>query len=118
MSRVVVLESERRINGTVSIEHRFYITSDKKSSTRELLDATRSHWGVESMHWLLDISFKEDASRVRKDNAAQNLSMLRRITLNLLKKETTKKTAIKRKRMLAAMNLDYLKIVLAGLELL
>lgn len=116
LARVVIIESSRTVGDKTSLEHRFYITSDVSRSTQELLEATRSHWGVESMHWMLDVAFNEDKSRNRKDNSAANFSLLRRIALNLIRKETTKKTAIKRKRMLAAMNYDYLVKVLEGFE--
>jgi predicted transposase YbfD/YdcC len=62
---------------------------------------TRGHWGIEnSVHWVLDVAFREDESRVRSGNGAENLSTLRRIALNMLKQETTSKggTAAKRKR--------------------
>lgn len=69
----------------------------------------RSNWGIEnSLHWVLDVAFREDDSRVRKDNAPENLSILRHMTLNLLKQEKTRKRGIKGKRLLCGWDNDYL----------
>ncbi len=71
------------------------------------------HWGVETpLHWPLDVIFGEDQSRARNKNAAQNLATLRRIALNLIKNEKNKKLPARRKRMLAALKEDYLKLIL------
>ena len=73
----------------------------------------RAHWCVETkLHWVLDVSFKEDANRTRTDNAAENLSIVRRVALNLLKDESTMKVGIAAKRKAAGWNTDYLQSVL------
>ena len=78
------------------------------------MEATRTHWGIEnSVHWVLDVAFDEDRSRVRKDNAPQNLEITRKIALNLLKKETSSKGGVKARRKLAGWDGDYLINVLA-----
>ena len=64
------------------------------------------------LHWILDVSFKEDANRTRTDNSAENLSIVRRIALNLLKAETTLKVGIAAKRKAAGWNKEYLETVL------
>jgi predicted transposase YbfD/YdcC len=93
---------------------RYYILS-KKLTARRFGTLVRSHWGIEnSLHWQLDMSFGEDQSRVRKDHAAANLAVLRRIGLSLLKNETSSKVGIKNKRLVAAWNSDYLHKVLFG----
>ncbi|TXY60214.1 ISAs1 family transposase, partial [Vibrio cholerae] len=74
---------------------RFYISS-KKLSAKELHDATRSHWGIESMYWQPDVTFREDACRIRVDDHAEALARIRQMCLNLLKSETTFKGGIKR----------------------
>jgi predicted transposase YbfD/YdcC len=79
------------------------------------LAAKRSHWGIEnSLHWVLDVAFHEDDSRVRQGNADQSLAVLRHMELNLLKQEKTAKGSIKAKRLQAAWNEDYLVKVLSG----
>jgi predicted transposase YbfD/YdcC len=73
----------------------------------------RDHWGVENgLHWSLDVSFGEDACRVRADYAAENFSRLKRIALNLLKQEKTAKVGIKAKRLMAGWDEKYLFKVL------
>ncbi len=113
----VVVESQRTQNGVTSIEHRFYITSCDKQSAEYFLTATRDHWHVENkLHWVLDVAFREDESRLRKGDGAENFSVLRRIALNLLKKEKTEKTGIETKRLRAGWDNDYLKTVLSGMS--
>lgn len=95
---------------------RFY-TSSKKLSAKELHDATRSHWGIESMHWQLGVTFREDACRIRVGDRAEAFSRIRQACLNLLKKETRFKGGIQRIRMKCAMDVNYLSKVLSTLEL-
>ena len=86
-----------------------------EGDARQLLRAIRGHWGIEnSLHWVLDIAFREDDSRVRKDNAPENLAVLRHIALNLLKQEKSLKVGIKAKRKRAGWDNDYLMKVLAN----
>jgi predicted transposase YbfD/YdcC len=93
---------------------RYYILS-KKLTARRFGTLIRGHWGIEnSLHWQLDMSFGEDQSRTRKDHAAANLATLRRMSLSLLKNETSEKVGIKNKRLVAAWNTDYLRKVLFG----
>lgn len=96
-------------------DRRFYIAS-YKASAETMLNDSRSHWGVENgLHWSLDIAFREDDSRLRKDHSAQNFAALRHIALNLLKKESTLKIGIKNKRLKAGWDNNYLFKVLSGL---
>ncbi len=77
--------------------------------------AVRSHWGIEnSVHWVLDVGFREDESRKRKGDSAFNFSILRHIAMNLLRKETSVKSGMRTKRMRAGWNDDYLAKVLAA----
>ena len=67
------------------------------------------HWGIEnSLHWCLDVAFYEDACRVRKDAAPENLAVIRHIAMNLLKQEATAKVGIKNKRLMAGWDNQYL----------
>jgi predicted transposase YbfD/YdcC len=96
-------------------EDRYFIAS-LPGQAQPFLGAVRSHWGVENnLHWVLDIAFREDDCRVRKDNGPQNFTVLRHIALNLLKHEKTSKRSIKGKRLKAAWDSAYLERVLAGL---
>ena len=91
-----------------SVQQRFYLSSLPPDALA-LLEAVRAHWGVENnVHWCLDVAFDEDGSRVRKDNAPQNLGSLRRLCLNLLRQEESPKKGIKGRRLRAAWNSDYL----------
>jgi len=80
----------------------------------QLLRAARSHWGIENaLHWVLDVAMSEDDSRICEDNAPENIALLRRIALTLLKQEKTLKRGIQGKRLKAALSPDYLLKVLS-----
>ena len=115
LETIVVVESERTAEGKTTIEHRHYISSEVSTASK-LLNASRKHWGIEnSLHWKLDIAFREDESRIRKGHGAENFAILRHIALNLLKKEETAKVGTQNKRLMAGWNNSYLEKVLAGL---
>ena len=103
---------------TTSTQRRYYITSlDHRQPGRDagyFAGLIRDHWGVENkLHWSLDVSFGEDASRLREGNAAENMARLRRTALNLLKQEKQTKLSLPRKRKRAAWQPDYLLTVLS-----
>jgi predicted transposase YbfD/YdcC len=101
-------------NGKETSEVRYYILS-KKLAARRFALAVRSHWSIENnLHWQLDVTFNEDQSRVRKGHADANFSSLRRTALSLLKNNKTKKVGVKNKRLLAALEEEYLIEVLLG----
>ncbi|PJE77329.1 hypothetical protein CI610_03753 [invertebrate metagenome] len=103
-----VVQSDRTINGKVTTALRFYICS-KEMTAQAMLSATRMHWEVENnLHWMLDIAFSEDASQTKNENAAENLSTLRRIALNILRLDQTSKRSIKGKRKKAGWSNSYL----------
>jgi predicted transposase YbfD/YdcC len=96
-------------------EDRFFLSS-LPGQARPMLAGVRTHWHVENkLHWVLDIAFREDDSRVRKDFGPENFAVLRHIALNLLKQEQTSKRGVKGKRLRAAWDTDYLELVLSGL---
>jgi predicted transposase YbfD/YdcC len=80
-------------------EERFYISSLNPTDPTQILTAIREHWGIESMHWSLDVSFREDFSRVRHPTTALNLSWLRKMSFSFLKAETSFKISIRRKQL-------------------
>ena len=107
-----MVKAERRVAGKTSFENRYYITS-LSGDAMQFGRAVRSHWGIEnSLHWVLDVGFREDDSRVRSGNAAQNFAVLRYIALNLLKQEKTAKCGVKARRKKAGWDEKYLLKVL------
>jgi predicted transposase YbfD/YdcC len=80
----------------------------------QLLWAIRTHWGIEnSLHWVLDIAFREDESRIRTGHGPENLATIRPAALNLLRQETTSKGGVKARRLRAGWDEDYLLKVLS-----
>lgn len=109
-----MVRSERRVGETVTVETRYYISS-LAGTAEQFLGAVRGHWGVENgLHWTLDVAFREDESRLRKGDGAQNFAVLRHIALNLLKQEKIAKVGIKAKRLKAGWDEAYLLKVLFG----
>lgn len=105
---VGMVESRRELDGKVTIERRYYLSS-LKAEVKTFARAVRGHWGVENkLHWALDVSFREDQSRARQGYAAENLATLRRLALNLLKREKTKKRGIRGKMLNASWDHSYL----------
>jgi predicted transposase YbfD/YdcC len=111
---VVLIESERFIGDSLAVEERYYLSS-LPADAKLLSESIRSHWAVEnSLHWVLDVTFGEDRSRIRKENAPENFGLLRRLALCLLKQETSSRRSIKGKRLRASWDEDYLVRVLCG----
>lgn len=95
---IVMLESTREYQGNSETEKRFYITS-LNGSAKTIAGAIRSHWSVEnSLHWCLDVAFNEDQSLIRAGHSPENLSTVRRIVLNILKHDKTRKIGLARKQ--------------------
>ena len=114
LKSIGMVERERRADGKTEQETRYYISS-LSGEAEEFAHAVRSHWGIENcVHWVLDIAFREDDSRVRKGHGAENLAILRRLALNLLRQETTATCGTKNKRLKAAWDEDYLLKVLGS----
>ncbi len=115
LQSIGMVESQRTLAGRVSIEVRYYISSLPGEAV-QLATAVRTHWEIENkVHWVLDIAFREDLSRVRHGFAAENFAVLRHTALNLLQHETSAKCGIKAKRLKAGWNEDYLLKVLTSL---
>ncbi len=105
--------SERQVgNEEATCETRFYLSS-LTAKVKTFARAVRGHWGIEnSLHWVLDVSFREDESRLREGHGPENLALLRRLAVALLQKEKTKKVGIAAKRKIAGWDDAYLCKVL------
>jgi len=112
LNTIIEIEAIREISGNVTTEKRYYINSlplDAKKAGQ----AVPQHWAVENkLHWVL---FREDESRIRRGNGAEVFSTLRRITLNLLKNNTTSKASLKRKRKIATLDERLLSDLIKGI---
>lgn len=111
---VGMVESIREMNGKSTVERRYYLSS-LKLDVETFARAVRGHWGVENkLHWVMDVCFREDQSRARTGYAAENLATLRRLALNLLKREKTKRRGIRGKQLNASWDHAYLLKLLGG----
>ncbi|MCP4259581.1 MAG: ISAs1 family transposase [Planctomycetes bacterium] len=112
LKTIVRIDSERSLADKNEPHTRYFITS-LGNDPEKILGAIRDHWGVEnSHHWVLDVAFREDESRIRIGHAAENFSIVRNIAANLLRNETSSKRGIKGKRLKAGWDNDYLVKVL------
>jgi predicted transposase YbfD/YdcC len=107
-----LIESERSLNGETTLEQRYYILS-LPNDARTFGTSVRAHWGIENVvHWVLDVVFREDMSRIRIDHGPENFALIRHIALNLLQHEHSFKGSVKTKRLKAGWNNAYLAKVL------
>jgi predicted transposase YbfD/YdcC len=112
LGSVIRVERTREVNGQVSHELHYYITSLVEPA-RVLAAVIRNHWSIENgLHWCLDVVLREDASRVRCEHGPENFAVLRRFALTLLKRERTHRHGLQAKRLKAAWDSDYLLKVL------
>lgn len=106
----------RKSNGKTTLEKRYFIAS-VSDDAKLLAHFKRVHWNIENqLHWILDVAFNEDDCRIKKDNAPENLAIIRHIALNLLNQEKHLKKGIKRKRNLAGWDNEYLMEILTGIN--
>ena len=112
LKRVGMIESERRIEGKPATRERRYYLISLDGGIERFADASRGHWGIENqLHWSLDVVFHEDDSRIRKGHAPENMTVMRKIALSLLAKESSKSSK-KAKRLKAGWDNDFLIQVL------
>ena len=112
---VVLIEREREIDASVSSERHYYISS-LAADAEHLLRVIRTHWQVENrLHWVLDVAFSEDQSRIRSGYAAANLALVRRLAVSALQRERSLKRGVAIKRLRAGWDEDYLFKVLSQL---
>ena len=113
---VLAVETIRGVNGSgkVEAEIRYFLSSCRDDAT-VLVQAIRRHWTIENgLHWVLDVTFREDDSRVRDRTAARNLAILRKIAINLMGRDRTSRISMRARRKQAAWNDDYMLSLLAG----
>jgi predicted transposase YbfD/YdcC len=115
LTSVAMVEAERTIGEVVTRETRYFIAS--VAAAKAVGQAVRLHWGIEnSLHWVLDIAFREDECRAREGHSAQNFAILRHLALNLLRQEQTTKIGVKAKRLKAGWDESYLSRILRQLN--
>lgn len=114
LQTIVRVQRERHLKDKTEIETAYYISS-LPAEAEPLLMATRFHWAVEnSLHWVLDVIFREDDARIRVGHAAHNMTILRQIALNIIKKDTSK-GSIRTKRFKAGLDITFLEKLLGQL---
>ena len=117
LESIGMVESERNVNGDISIEKRYYLLSIE-SDVHRFSESVRSHWSIENqLHWVLDVGFDEDASQCCRGYIAENLAVIRHIGLNLLSRDKKSKVGVKTKRLKAGWNNNYLKDILSALNI-
>ena len=117
LQTVIQVRAKRLMDNETKEETRYYISTLSEETpqlAQKAARAVRGHWSIENeLHWVLDIAFQEDDSRIRQGHAAENMAVLRHIALNLLKRETSHQIGIKNKRLTAGWNNEYLEKVLS-----
>ena len=112
LKSIIKVESERHAKGAPTLERRYFISS-LAADAGPLLGVIRSHWMIENgVHWVLDVVFSEDASRIRREHGAENFGVLRRLALNLLRQDQSKKHSLRMKRKRAGWDNDFLAEVI------
>jgi predicted transposase YbfD/YdcC len=113
---VLAVESLRSTNSAPKVETEIrYFLSSCRDDPVVLGRAIRQHWAIENaLHWVLDVTFREDDSRVRDQRAARNLAVLRKIAINLVGRDGSTKASVRARRKKAAWNDDYMLQLLAG----
>ncbi len=113
---MLAVETICHVNGTSKVDREVrYLLSSCPDSPAILGQAIRSHWAAENaLHWVLDVTFREDDSRVRDRTAVRNLALLRKIALNIVGRDQTTKASVRARRMKAAWNDSYMLKLLIG----
>jgi predicted transposase YbfD/YdcC len=113
---VLAVETIRGVNGSGKVEAEIrYFLSSCGDDPKVLIQAIRRHWTIENgLHWVLDVTFREDDSRVRDRTAARNLAILRKIAINLISRGRTARISMRARRKQAAWNDEYMLALLAG----
>lgn len=113
---IVRVTATRRLGQHLPTTTTRYYLSSLPGTARPIARAVRSHWGIEnSLHWVLDVAFREDDNRTHTGHSAENLALIRKLALNLLRLEPTRKHGIKASRLRAGWDETYLLRVLGAL---
>ena len=113
LQSIVMVVRVRHLWNKTTREVQFYLSSLPCNAV-EIGRAIRAHWGIENqLHWVLDVTFGEDASRIRTKNSPENFALLRRMAVSLLNQETSSKRSLRQKAKRAAMDSNYMLQVLA-----
>jgi predicted transposase YbfD/YdcC len=97
---IILLISEREIGSEKTVEYRYYVSSLEPQEAEKIVKAIRSYWQIENnLHWVLDVAYREDQSRIRDENTALNMSWLRKTALGFLKQTPQLKGSIRRKQL-------------------
>ena len=108
--------SDRETQGKSQQERRYFIIS-RTNDVHTFGHAVRTHWSIENnLHWMLDVAFGEDASRIHKEHAPQNMAVMRHMALNLLQHDQTRTGSVRTKRLCAGWNDAYLEVLLTAME--
>ena len=100
LKSIALIISEREINGEKTTEHRYYISSIDPKQPDKILKSIRAHWQIENnLHWVLDVAYREDQSRIRDKNSAMNMAWLRKMGAGFLKRAENIKGSIRRKQL-------------------
>lgn len=110
---VVEVVRRREVGGEEAVKTHYYLCS-QAGTAQEVADWARGHWGIEAMHWVLDVVFHEDQSRIREGHAGENLALLRRVAVALLKRAPGKGSTVT-KRLKAGWDDEFLLQVLQGI---
>ena len=111
----VQLTRTDKLSGESSVETRYFILSHKTTSATRVLHLVRMHWGIENrLHWVLDVTFDEDLSRIRVGHAAENFAVVRHVAVNMLRAAPVGKKSLALRRKRCGWDRDYLLTVLAG----
>ena len=113
LKTIGVAISEITIDERKTLEKRYYISS-LELDAEKFGNAVRKHWNVESFHWILDVNFREDYCRARKDYEAENMAVARHMAVNLLKRDKTSRLSIEKKRYKCVLNTNYLSKIIFG----
>lgn len=107
------VESIREVGDKTSTECRYYLCS--VTEVARFAEVVRGHWSIENQqHWVLDVQFGEDANRARKDHSAENLALIRRMALNLLRRDSKAKDRLRRRKLRAMLSDNYRSRLLFG----